>query len=165
MCKGMTNRQRKIYQINPNIRKIVGVKRAVKIPLSVNPNPAYAPYFPLTSIAAEVPTACEAVPIDNPCAIGLFTCPIDNTLNPKIAPKIPTHTTTAAVSEGIPPTACVTSMAIGVVTDLEASDTMTSCVAPKSLATPTTETIPTRQPTNCDTMMGRSCFLMVSSCR
>lgn len=56
-------------------------------------------------------------------------------------------------------------MAMGVVTDFDASDTITSCVAPNSLATSTTETMPTRQPTNSEMMMGRSCFLMVSSCR
>ena len=44
------------------------------------------------------------------------------TLNPTMPPKMPTLTTTAAVNEGMPPSVEVTSIAIGVVTDLAASD-------------------------------------------
>lgn len=40
--------------------------------------------------------------MESPCAMGLLTWPSDNTLKPNIAPKMPTHTTTAAVSEGMP---------------------------------------------------------------
>lgn len=70
------------------------------------------------------------VPIERPCAIGLPTCMIFIVLKPQIAPSKPTATTTAAVSDGIPPIALVTSMAIGVVTDFGASERITSCEAP-----------------------------------
>ena len=43
-------------------------------------------------------------------------------LKPSIPPSKPTQTTTAAVSEGMPPSDLVTSMAIGVVTDLGARE-------------------------------------------
>ena len=36
---------------------MVGVNKAVNIPLRVSPRLAYAPYLLLTSIAVEVPTA------------------------------------------------------------------------------------------------------------
>ena len=41
----------------PNKRNIVGARSAVNMPFSVSPKLAYAPYFLLTSIAAEVPIA------------------------------------------------------------------------------------------------------------
>ena len=74
-------------------------------------------------------------------------------------------TTMAAVSDGMPPTACVTSMAMGVVTDFDASDTTTIGVAPSSLAVSTTLTMPTTQPMNCDMRMGMSCLRMDESWR
>ncbi len=117
----------------PNNRRIVGVSNAVNIPFSVNPRLAYAPYLLLMSMAVEVPTAWAAVPIESPWAIGLPTCMIFIVLNPQMAPSKPTATTTAAVSDGIPPIALVTSMAIGVVTDLGANERMTSCEAPINL--------------------------------
>ena len=82
-----------------------------------------------------------------------------------MAPNRPTTITTAAVNEGIPPTADDTSIAIGVVTDLGASDIITSGVAPNSLATIVTETNPTIQPANCDNMIGSNCFFIIRSCR
>ena len=47
-----------------------------------------------------------------------------------MAPKIPTNTTIVAVRAGMPPTLLVTSMAIGVVTDLAANESTTSVEAP-----------------------------------
>ena len=67
-------------------------------------------------------------------------------IKPQIAPNKPTATTTAAVSDGIPPMALVTSIAIGVVTDLGASDRITSWEAPMNFAISTTEITPTMQP-------------------
>ena len=99
--------------MKPKILNIVGVSSAVRMPLSVSPRLAYAPYFPLISMAADVPTACDAVPSDNPCAMGLLTFMICNVLKPSTAPSKPTQTTTAAVSDGMPPMVFVTSMAIG----------------------------------------------------
>ena len=61
-----------------NNLNIVGVKSAVKIPFKVSPKLAYAPYFPLTSIAVDVPTACAAVHIESPCAMGLSIFKRDN---------------------------------------------------------------------------------------
>ena len=84
---------------------MVGVSRAVKMPLRVMPKLAKAPYLLLMPIAVDAPTACEAVPIDRPLAMGLLTWPMAKALNPRIAPSIPVITTTAAVSEGIPPRA------------------------------------------------------------
>ena len=46
-----------LHQIIPNKRNTIGVRSEVKIPFSVNPKLEYAPYFLLTSIAAEVPMA------------------------------------------------------------------------------------------------------------
>ena len=60
-----------------------------------------------------------------------------------------------AVSAGMPPTLSVTSMAIGVVTDLAASESTTSVLAPIRRAIPTTDTTPTTQPANCDSSMGK----------
>ena len=74
----------------------------------------------LTSIDVAVPRACAAVPIDSPCAFALRTRAKPIVLYPHTAHSKPTLTTTAAVSEGMPPTAFVTSMAIGVVTDFDA---------------------------------------------
>ena len=79
-------------------------------------------------------------------------------------PKMPTLTTTAAVSDGMPPSELVTSMAIGVVTDFAASDITTSCDAPQTSATHTTEMMPEMQPPSADSVMGSSCFLTVDSC-
>ena len=64
----------------------------------------------------------------------------------------------------MPPTALVTSMAIGVVTDLEASDRITSREAPNSLAIHTTDTTPTTQPASSERRIGVSCFFIVDSC-
>ena len=144
---------------------MVGVSKAVKMPLRVIPKLAKAPYLLLIPMAVEAPTACEAVPIDKPRAIGLLTCPMAKVLNPSIAPSIPVITTTAAVSEGIPPRACVTSMAMGVVTDLDAIEMITTSDALNNLAINTTLTIPTKQPTNCESTMGSHSFLMASNCK
>jgi hypothetical protein len=73
--------------------------------------------------------------------------------------------TTAAVSEGIPPTAFDTSMAIGVVTDFGANDIITSGEAPINLAIIVTETSPTTQPANCEIRIGISCFFIMRNCR
>ena len=83
---------------------MVGVRRAVKMPFNEIPRLAKAPYFVPYPIAVEAPTAWEAVPIDKPCAIGLLILPTARVLNPINAPSIPVTTTTAAVSDGIPPT-------------------------------------------------------------
>lgn len=115
-------------------------------------------------MALLVPTACDAVPMDNPWAMGLCTWPTCNILKPSMAPNIPTTTTTAAVSEGMPPMLRDTSMAMGVVTDLGASDMATSWLAPHIRATITTETMPDMQPTSDDTTSGTICFLIVESC-
>ena len=45
---------------------MVGVSKAVKMPLRVIPKLAKAPYLLLIPMAVEAPTACEAVPIDKP---------------------------------------------------------------------------------------------------
>ena len=74
-------------------------------------------------------------------------------------------TTTAAVREGIPPRLCVTSIAIGVVTDLLAIERIITSDAPQSFATVTTLTIPTKQPTSCDKTIGSHRRLMASSCK
>ena len=116
---------------------MVGVSRAVKMPLRVIPNDAKAPYLLLIPIAVDAPTACEAVPMDSPLAMGLLTWPKAKALKPSMAPKMPVITTTAAVSEGMPPRAWVTSMAMGVVTDLLAIEMITTLDAPKSWATTT----------------------------
>ena len=86
----------------------------------------------------------------------MLTCPTESVLNPMIAPISPVITTIAAVSEGIPPNTCVTSIAIGVVTDLLASDINTVSEAPSTLAMITTLTIPAMQPTICDANMGKN---------
>ena len=115
-------------------------------------------------MAADVPTAWAAVPIDSPPAIGLLIRLSFTILNPAIPPNRPVHTTTAAVSGGMPPTAEEISIAIGVVTALGASDIMTSCDAPNSLANSTTDTIPATHPASSDIISGNSCFLIVDSC-
>ena len=73
--------------------------------------------------------------------------------------------TTAADKEGIPPVAADTSMAIGEVTDLGANEQITSGVAPNPLAINTTETIPTKHPTNWESKIGNHCFLIISNCK
>ena len=142
------------------MRRMVGVNKAVNSPFNVRPRLAKAPYLRPRSMAVDVPTAWLAVPMDNPWAMGLSTCPQLRTLNPSTAPNRPTHTTTAAVSEGIPPTLLVTSIAMGVVTDLAASEVMIVGLAPSHLAVMTTETIPTRQPVSWEIRMGSSCFFI-----
>ena len=69
---------------------MVGVNNAVNIPFSVSPKLAKAPYFRLTSIAVEVPTAWAAVPSDNPWAIGLPMWVSRMVLNPSMPPSRPT---------------------------------------------------------------------------
>ena len=64
---------------------------------------------------------------------------------------------------GMPPMLRDTSMAMGVVTDLGASDMATSWLAPHIRATITTETMPDMQPTSDDTTSGTICFLIVES--
>ena len=118
----------------------------------------------LTSIDVAVPRACAAVPIDSPCAFALRTRAKPIVLYPHTAHSKPTLTTTAAVSEGMPPTAFVTSMAIGVVTDFDANDKITSFEAPIFCATYTTEMMPTTQPASSLSMMGTRSFFIFSSC-
>ena len=54
-------------------------------------------------MAVEVPTAWAAAPKERPCAIGLPMWVSFMVLKPSIPPSKPTQTTTAAVSEGMPP--------------------------------------------------------------
>ena len=116
-------------------------------------------------MAAEVPTACAAVPIERPVAIGLFMWLSLTSWKPVMPPKMPVHTTTAAVRAGIPPTDCAISIAMGVVTALGASDRITSWVAPSNWATSTTETIPATHPASSAISSGSICFRIVSSWR
>ena len=81
-----------------------------------------------------------------------------------IPPKMPTLTTTAAVSDGMPPNDPVTSIAIGVVTDLAAKDITISCDAPHKSATITTEMMPDMHPPRADKVIGSNCFLTVDNC-
>ncbi len=97
--------------------------------------------------------------------MGLSTRAHVNTLNPAAAPNSPTQITMAADKAGMPPKVLVTSMAMGVVTDLAANETMTSCEAPRYLATSDTDMMPTVQPANWLRRMGRICLRMDSSCR
>ena len=123
-----------------------------------------APKRSLRSIAAEVPTACAAVPIDKPPAMGEWIWLIFTILNPVIPPKIPVATTTAAVRDSIPPMAFEISMAMGVVTAFGASEMTTSRVAPNKSARSTTLTIPATHPASSDSRSGRSCRFMDESC-
>lgn len=141
-----------------------GASIAVRSPLRVSPRDEKAPYRSLLSIAADVPTAWAAVPIERPWAIGLFIRLSLTILKPAIPPNIPVQTTTAAVSEGIPPTADEISMAIGVVTALGASDIIISWEAPKSFANTTTDTIPATHPASSEISNGSNCFRIVVSC-
>lgn len=95
---------------------------AVKMPFTISPMLDMAPNDGLISMEREVPTAWAAVPIDKPCAAGFFTRVHFMMLYPKMAPKIPTTITTEAVNGGMPWMVFETSMAIGVVTDLGASE-------------------------------------------
>ena len=162
---GDSDAYNKVLFCHPISSITVGVSRAVRMPLRVRPRLAYAPTNWSRSIAADVPSACEAAPMDRPRAIGLLTRPMDRVLKPIIAPISPVITTMAAVSEGIPPSTCVTSMAIGVVTDLLASDRTTASDAPNTLEMTTTLTMPTMQPTVCEANIGRNWLLMEESWR
>ena len=71
----------------------------------------------------------------------------------------------AAVSDGMPPSACDTSMAIGVVTDLLASDATTASEAPSNRAVTTTLTMPTMQPIICEARIGTISFLICDNCK
>ena len=95
---------------------------AVSSPLIVSPKEENAPQRSPRSMAAAVPTAWLAVPMERDPAMGLFI--LDNLaiLNPTILPKIPVQTTTAAVSGAIPPRVDAISNAIGVVTDFGANE-------------------------------------------
>ena len=115
------------------------------------------------SLARDVPMAWAAVPKLIPRAIGLFTRPTCRIRTPNIAPKSPTHITMAAVSDGMPPSCPVTSIAIGVVTDFGAKDIITESEAPIHFATNTTDTTPTTQPASCDMIIGINCLRIVVS--
>ncbi len=54
-------------------------------------------------MATDVPTAWAAVPIESPWAMGLLTRDSFIILKPVMPPNMPVHTTTAAVSAGMPP--------------------------------------------------------------
>ena len=73
-----------------------------------------APKSVTTPIAMEVPTAWAAAPKERPCAIGLPMWVSFMVLKPSIPPSKPTQTTTAAVSEGMPPSDLVTSTAMDI---------------------------------------------------
>lgn len=152
------------YMEYPSNPRIIGARRAVKRPFSVSPIDENAPKRSLRSIAAEVPTACAAVPIDKPPAMGEWIWLIFTILNPVIPPKIPVATTTAAVRDSIPPMAFEISMAMGVVTAFGASEMTTSRVAPNKSARSTTLTIPATHPASSDSRSGRSCRFMDESC-
>ena len=145
--------------------QIVGASKAVRIPYVYLFQTGVCAYFPLTSIARDVPTACEAVPIDKPCAMGLPTCPTCNTLNPQMAPNSPTTITTAAVNEGMPPTESETSIAIGVVTDFGASDIITSGSCTHQFRDNGYRNQPTIHPANWEIRIGNSCFRIIFNCR
>ena len=70
----------------------------------------------------------------------------------------------AAVSEGIPPRVRHTSIAMGVVTLFGASDTTTAFEAPSHWAVTTADTMPTTQPTVCESKMGMSCLRITFNC-
>ena len=86
-------------------------------------------------------------------------------LKPTTPPMSPVITTMAAVSDGMPPSVCVTSIAMGVVTDLLASDATTSREAPSMRAVATTLMMPTMHPIICEASIGNICFLICDSCR
>ena len=62
--------------------------------------------------------------------------------------------TSAAVSDGWPPSRSDTAIATGVVTDFGASEARTSRGAPSAAAMPTAEAIDTRAPANSAAAMG-----------
>ena len=100
------------------------------------------------------------MPSEIPWDEGIPMWPYLRILNPVMAPKMPTNTTIVAVRDGMPPMLCVTSIAIGVVTDFAASESTTMRDAPKYCARATTDTMPTRHPTSCDMNIGTiSCFM------
>lgn len=94
--------------------------------------------------------------------MGLSTLNSCRIFNPKIPPLNPTKVTTPAVIGGIPPIDWLISRAMGVVTDLEAIERITSGDAPNHPAIVVTETIHVTQPANCETRIGRYCFLIIS---
>ncbi len=77
---------------------------------------------------------------------GLLMCPISIVLSPAMAPIMPTITTMADDSAGMPPIWREISMAMGVDTDLGASERTTSGLAPSHEAISTTDTMPTTHP-------------------
>lgn len=99
-------------------------------------------------MAAALPMAWAAVPIDRLPAIGLLIRDIFTILNPAILPKIPVHITTADVSAGIPPIVSDISIAMGVITDFGTNERIKSVGESSNLAITTTDTMPTTHPAN-----------------
>jgi len=98
----------------------------VIIPLRHIARPETAPSRCPSSTALAVPIPCDDAPMARPKAI-LSLIPIRLIKNgPNAAPKIPTKTTTVAVSGGIPPILADISIAMGVVTDFGAREDIIS---------------------------------------
>lgn len=77
-----------------------------------------APSISPSSTALEVPTAWLHVPMETPAAAGSLTLKILISTGLITAPRMPVITTAATVMDGMPESWLLTSMAIGVVTDL-----------------------------------------------
>ncbi len=95
---------------------------AVISPIRAMASPLTAPSTAPCSSARAVPSPWAEQPKASPREMGLCFPKTRITRDPKIAPMKPVNTTETAVSETFPPIASVTSMAIGVVTDLAARE-------------------------------------------
>ncbi len=88
------------------------------------------------------------------CEVGGPTVLLLSSLKPIICPIMPARITVAAVMAGMPPMLRVISSAIGLVTDLAASESTTSRSAPSHLAKYMPVMMPVMLPANCEVIIG-----------
>ena len=121
-------------------------------------SPLSAPSIAPICMAVAVPTPCDEAPNAIPFAIGLLIPSQFIIGGAMILPITPATTTTTAVRAGIPPLLSESAMAIGVVTDLGASDAIRVWSAPKSLPISRIDAIPTTAPTVIDVVQKPHCL-------
>ena len=120
---------------------------AVSTPFSPIPSAEKAPVSWFTWKARAVPMPCAATPVAKPRTLSSRT-PSRSSTPEALTPMMPVSITSTAVSEGRPPIFSATPMAMGMVTDLGASDSSVCGEAPSSQPMPTADTTAINEPAN-----------------
>lgn len=133
----------------------------VKIPAIAIESPLIAPSISPISIAFDVPTTWDVVPIAIPLATGDWIFKILNIIGASMAPIIPLIITAIIVIAPIPFIFSERGRAIAVVMDCGNRDIFIMSLSPKSLARIKTEITAVKEPTKTPTNIGKKFFFTI----